>query len=117
MEIRNSSIHNKPVKSHYSADHLEKFKEAQDEIMMMNKSTSESSDTFSLSDKAKKLLEAAELVKEISMQLEAAADSKDSPYDELTKCMLIASRIMKGDKVPQADMRFLAEKGQVRQHF
>lgn len=67
-------------------------------------------DTLALSDKAKKLLEAEQLVQDISRQLEAAAESGDSPYDELTKCLEIASRIMKGDKVPQADIRFLAEK-------
>lgn len=110
MKITNSSIHNKPIESHYSAEQLEKFKEAQGKINKISESASETADTLSLSDKAKRLLEAAELVKEISMQLEAAADFKETPYDELTKCMLIATRIMKGDKVPQADIRFLAEK-------
>lgn len=110
MEITNSSLHNNPLESYNSVKQLEKLKEAQSEIISKNNLTNDVGDTIALSDQAKKLLEAEQVVQDISRQMEAAADSKRSPYDDFLKCLEIASRIMKGDQVPQADIRFLAEK-------
>lgn len=110
MDKINSSIHNNPFTSYYPVNHLEKDNESTNKIQEVNKTRVETNDSISLSDQAKKLLEKERLVEEISQQLEAAASSTTSPYDELTKCLEIASRIMKGDKVPQTDLMFLAEK-------
>lgn len=110
MKITNSSINHYPTEASHSKKNLENIKEAIDKIQQTTNPLQDTPDTITLSDQAKKLLEAEQVVQDISSQLEAAADSKGSPYDELTKCLEIASRIMKGDKVPQADIQFLAEK-------
>lgn len=110
MKITNSSIYNHPLESYRSKTNVEKPDETPDNILDKNNLPENPADTLTLSDRAKKLLEDEEIVKDISRQLEAAANSESSPYDELTKCLEIASRIVKGDKVPQADLNFLMEK-------
>lgn len=66
-------------------------------------------DQIFLSDKAKRLQEKEQLVKDIQRQVDEISSSNVNPYDELMKCLQIASRIIKGDKVPQADLNFLME--------
>lgn len=77
-------------------------------------------DQFTISDESRKLLE--EKKAEIDRQMEEklsmierfkeeveAAKEAGNPYDDILKCIKIASRIMKGDRVPNRDMSYLAE--------
>lgn len=111
MKISNSPKPTNAADVYQSTMNLEKVHDAIEKIENAQaKQPQDSQDTIALSDQAKKLLEAKQVVDDISNQLENAANSKGSPYDELLKCLEIASRIIKGDKVPQTDIRFLAEK-------
>ncbi len=77
-------------------------------------------DQLSISDESRKLLEEKKAEKDREMEeklfmverfkedIEAAKEA-GSPYDDILKCIKIASRIMKGDKVPGKDMNYLAE--------
>lgn len=67
------------------------------------------SDQISLSDKAKRLQEKEQLVRDLQKQVDEISSSNVNPYDELMKCLQIASRILKGDKVPQEDINFLVK--------
>lgn len=110
MKITNSSIYTNPLESYRSKNNAENADEAPNKIHNQNNQPENPTDTLTLSDRAKRLIEDEEAVKDISRQLETVANSEGSPYDELTKCLEIASRIVKGDKVPQADLNFLMEK-------
>lgn len=110
MKITNSSIPNNAFVSNSTGNNVEKSKEVLAEIKDENNQTKETMDTLSLSDEAKKILADAEAVKDIAQQLETSTKAELGPLDDLIKCMQIASRIIKGDKVPQADVNFLIEK-------
>ena len=66
-------------------------------------------DTVTISDEAKKLrYDYEELLEELKRSRESTESAKDSS-DDFIKCLLIAQRIMSGDRVPLKDEKFLAE--------
>ena len=66
-------------------------------------------DTVTISDEAKELrYNYQELLEELERLREATEGAKDSSEDFI-KCLLIAQRIMSGDRVPLKDEKFLAE--------
>lgn len=110
MKITNSSIQNNAFVANPTGNNVEKSKAALEEIKVENNQAKEAIDKLSLSDQAKQLLADAESVKDMGQQLETSTKAELGPLDDLIKCMQIASRIIKGDKVPQADVNFLMEK-------
>ena len=67
-------------------------------------------DTVTISDEAKKLrYDYQELLDELERSRESSEGAKESSQDFI-KCLLIAQRIMSGDRVPIKDQKFLAEK-------
>ncbi len=77
-------------------------------------------DTVTISDEGKSLFyehnnltpydEKFREIARLLRELNESSDDSDNPYDEKLKCIIIASRIINGDKVPPKDMKFLAEK-------
>ncbi len=95
-----------------------------EEIKSVDSKQSTASDSFLLSKEAKAFLEAQKLAEEksksknkdnseLTKQLNAANETAEKQLEDsenLRKCMLIAIRMMSGDKVPSTDQQFLKER-------
>lgn len=77
-------------------------------------------DMVSISNEAKTLLiadknqvfknEQSSITTEMLKHMQESSNQSDNPYSDMQKCIQIAIRIMNGDKVPDKDRVFLAEK-------
>ncbi|MCL2125526.1 MAG: hypothetical protein FWH33_06005 [Oscillospiraceae bacterium] len=80
-----------------------------DEVTISNGSIAKAKEENNLSDALEKMRAES---RELQRQLEAAREQGDGMADYFKKklqCIIIAMRIMQGDKVPPEDHRFLAE--------
>ncbi len=76
--------------------------------------TEAKTDCFSPSEQAKSLAGSADermsMLEEMLKNSRNESKSAEKGFDDLAKCMKIASRIMNGDIVPMKDHKFLSEK-------
>lgn len=79
-------------------------------LVMQQQTSSPNEYTLSISDEASALLAEFENLKEMFERGKEASEGAGEAMDDKLKCLLIAMRIMNGDKVPIKDRRFLSEK-------
>lgn len=112
------SYNNRSTENKVVVDRQKNTKEKDSDKSVISKKKLE--DNISISEESRKLLEEKKaaldreaeeklsMIERFKEELEAA-EKAGNPYDDMLKCLKIAMRIMKGDRVPDRDMNYLAE--------